>query len=139
MKWILAGCLVALVGALVACGDDDETADSDDERVSQIAGIAAAATYAYAATEGEGLLDYLPAEMAEKCTTDDIDRALADDPVPTGFKAVKDVEFDGDRATAIVVIMLEDGEEEQRWTFTREGDSWRVVELPSFSEEDCGG
>jgi hypothetical protein len=128
---------------LAACGDDDDSppAGTGDPRISQIGGVAEAATYAYAATFGEGLLDYLAANIAANCTKEDIKRALAEEPVPTGFKTIKDVTFDGDdRATATVVVITADGEREQEWSFIREGDdSWRIVEIPSLSEEDCAG
>ena len=142
MKKLLLICAVAAtVLAAVACGDDDDdTADGDgDPRISQIGGVAELATYAYAATRGEGLLDYLAANIAANCTKEDIKRALAEEPVPTGFKTVKDVSFDGDdRATATVVVVTADGDSEQEWSFIREGDdSWRIVEIPSLSEEDC--
>lgn len=134
--------LVAVVTLLVlaACADDDDSpAGTGDPRISQIGGVAEAATYAYAATRGEGLLDYLEANIAANCTKEDIKRALAEEPVPTGFKTIKDVKFDGDdRATATVVVITADGDREAEWSFIREGDdSWRIVEIPSLSEEDC--
>ena len=80
----------------------------------------------------------MASEIAANCTKEDIKRALADEPVPTGFKTIKDVKFDGDdRATAIVVLITSDGDKEVEWSFIREGDSWRIVEIPSLSEEDC--
>jgi len=133
--------LTMTAGLGVACGDDSENADEgSDERISQLAGLAAAATYAYAATDGEGLLDYVAANIAENCTNEDVTKALADQPAPTGFKAVKDARFEGDRATATVVVMTRDGEEEQEWRFIREGGgSWRIEQLASLSVEDCEG
>lgn len=140
MRLILAWCVVALVTAVAGCGgDDDDAPNQDDERINQIGGVAEAATYAYAATNGEGLLDYLAANIAEKCTREDVNRALTGEPVPIGLEEIKDVKFDGDRATATVVLTTRDGEEEQTWTFVREGgESWRIKELPPLSEEDCG-
>lgn len=131
---------MALIAALAACGGgDDDAPQQDDERISQIGGLAAAATNAYAATNGEGLLDYVAANIADNCSKEDINRALADQPVPTGLRAIKHVKFDGDRATATVVVTTREGEEEQGWTFIRErDDSWRIEKLPSLSEEDCG-
>ena len=133
--------VAATVLATVACGDDDDdsAAETGDVRISQIGGVAELATHAYAATRGEGLLDYLAANIAANCTKEDIKRALAEEPVPTGFKTIKDVVFDGDdRATATVVVITADGDREQQWSFIREGDdSWRIVEIPSLSEEDC--
>jgi hypothetical protein len=142
MKKLLLICAVAAtVLAMVACGDDDDddSTDGGDPRISQIGGVAEAATHAYAATLGEGLLDYVAANIAANCTKEDIKRALAEEPVPTGFKTIKDVSFDGDdKATATVVVITADGDVEQEWSFIREGDeSWRIVEIPSLSEEDC--
>jgi hypothetical protein len=50
------------------------------------------------------------------------------------------VTFDGDdRAKATVILKTEDGDLSQEWTFVREGeDSWRILETPSLSKEDCG-
>jgi hypothetical protein len=139
LRVILVVCALFAVAGLVACGgDDDDASNEDDERVSQIQGLASLATNAYAATLGEGLLDYVAADIAENCTKEDIKRALADQPVPTGLKGIKDVQFDGDRATGTVVLNTRDGEIEQEWSFIREGDdSWRIIKLPSLSEEDC--
>jgi len=125
---------------LGACGGDGDSSDgTGDPRISQIGGVAELATYAYAATRGEGLLDYVAANIAENCTKEDIKRALAEEPVPTGFRTIKNVKFDGaDRATALVVVITADGDVEQEWSFVREGDdSWRIVEIPSLSAEDC--
>ena len=142
MKLMTIACLLVAVIALAgACGGDDEDGspgDTGDPRISQIGGVAELATYAYASVGGEGLLDYLASQIAENCTKEDIKRALADEPVPTGFKTIKDVKFDGDdRATATVVLITSDGDKEVEWSFIREGDSWRIVEIPSLSEEDC--
>lgn len=132
--------LVAALVALAACGDDDDSAaDKGDPRISQIGGVAELATYAYAATKGEGLLDYVSSGIADKCTAVQIKEALADEPVPTGFRTIKDVKFDGeDAATATVVIITADGDKEVQWSFVREGeDSWRITEIPGLSEKDC--
>ena len=142
MKLLTTACLLVAVLALAgACGGDDEDSspgETGDPRISQIGGVAELATFAYASTGGEGLLDYLAEQIAENCTKEDIKRALADEPVPTGFKTIKDVKFDGDdRATATVVLITSDGDKEVEWSFIREGDSWRIVEIPSLSEEDC--
>lgn len=132
--------LTLIAGLGAACGDDNDNADEgSDERISQLAGLAAAATYAYAATDGEGILDYVAANIAENCTKEEVIKALAGQPVPTGFKAVKGARFDDDRATATVVVITRDGEEEQEWRFIREGsESWRIEQLASLSVEDCG-
>jgi hypothetical protein len=141
MRLTLIVCvLVSALAALAACGDDDDSdGNTGDPRISQIGGVAELATYAYAATEGEGLLDYVSSDIAENCTKDEVTEALADEPVPTGFRTMKDVKFDGeDRATATVVLITEDGDKEVEWSFVREGeDSWRIKEIPGLSEEDC--
>lgn len=138
---MLTGLALALMAGMgAACGDDKESVDKgSDERISQLAGLAAAATYAYAATDGEGLMDYVAANIAENCTKEEVIKALGDEPVPIGFKSIKDVQFDVARATATVVVMTRDGEEEQEWRFIREGaESWRIEQLASLSVEDCG-
>lgn len=141
MRLILLACvLVSALVVLAACGDDDDSdGDTGDPRISQIGGVAELATYAYAATEGEGLLDYVSADIAENCSEEEIKEALANEPVPTGFRTMKDVNFDGeDRATATVVLITKDGDKEVQWSFVREGeDSWRIKEIPGLSEEDC--
>ncbi|HET9476894.1 MAG TPA: hypothetical protein VFP63_05330 [Dehalococcoidia bacterium] len=131
---------VTLSGLTACGGDDDATPDDRDNRIGQITGVAEAATYAYAATNGEGLLDYLAADLAAECTKQDIERALAGEPVPTGFDTIQDVTFDGDdRASATVILKTAEGDRPQEWKFVREGDdSWRILEIPSLSREDCG-
>ena len=141
MRAVLLLLTAATLSGLAACGGgDDATPDDVDPRIGQISGVAEAATYAYAATSGEGLLDYLAADFAAECTKQDITRALAGEPVPTGFDTIEDVTFDGDdRASATVILKTEDGDLSQEWTFVREGDdSWRILETPSLSKEDCG-
>ncbi len=132
---------LGLVAVFAACGGDDDSApgDSGDPRISQIGGLAELATYAYAATNGEGLLDYLSSDMAKACTKEDITRALAGQPVPTGFKTIRDVKFEGDsNATATVVLITRDGDRDAVWSFVREGDSWRIASMPSLTKEECG-
>lgn len=137
-----AAALFALGVTLGACGDDDNggPAGTGDPRISKIGGIAELATNAYAAAGSEALLDYLSSGLLARCTEEDVKRALEDDPKPTGFKTIKGVKFDGDdRAIATVVLITREGDEEVEWSFVREGnDSWRIVEMPSLSEEDCG-
>lgn len=141
MRLTLVVCtLAATLVAVAGCGGDDDSAgDTGDPRISQIGGVAELATYAYAATEGEGLLDYVSSGIAENCTGAQIKEALADEPAPTGFLTVKDVKFDGeDAATATVVLITADGDKEVEWSFVREGeDSWRIKEIPGLSERGC--
>ena len=142
MRAVLLVCAVVTLSALAACGGDDDLAPGEtDARIGRISGVAEAATYAYAATGGEGLRDYLASDFAAHCTAADIKRALAQQPVPTGFKMIKDVQFGGEsKAKAMVVVKTANGEKEQEWSFVREGDdSWRILSMPSLSEGDCPG
>lgn len=139
---IVAGALLITALLSSACGDDDgSSASPGDERISQIGGLAELATNAFASSGSEALLDYLAQNIAENCTKEDIKRALAGHPIPTGFRTIKDVKFQGDdRASATIVLITRDGDREVQWSFIREGDqSWRIVQLPSLTEEDCAG
>ena len=129
--------LLAAIGALAAivsaCGNDE-----DDPRVGQIGGVSELATYAYAAAGPEGLYDYLSAEVAQRCPREQLVDALADEATPTGWRQIKDVEFDGeDRATATVILITRDGDRDVEWSFVDEGGSWRIVDMPGL--EKCGG
>jgi len=138
---MLAAALLALMLPMGACGDDEgDVAGTGDPRISKIGGIAEAATTAYAAAGAGAIADYLSSDLADKCTNEDIKRALADDVQPTGFKTIKNVRFQSDdRATATIVLITREGDKEVEWSFIREGDdSWRIVEMPGLSREDCG-
>ena len=142
MRLALVVAAAGLVTVLGGCGGGDDNAaasDTGDQRIKQIEGLVGLATNAYAATNGEGLLDYLSSDMAKTCTKEDVTRALEEQVVPTGVRAVKDVKFDGDSgATATVVLKTRDGDQNAVWSFVREGDSWRIVAMPSLTKEDCG-
>ncbi|HSP56000.1 MAG TPA: hypothetical protein VLS25_10480 [Dehalococcoidia bacterium] len=142
MRLALVVAAAGLVTVLGGCGGGDDNSapsDSSDQRIKQIEGLAGLATNAYAATNGEGLLDYLASDMAKACTKEDIMRALAGQTVPTGVQALKDVKFDGeDKASATVVLKTREGDRDAVWSFVREGDSWRIISMPSLTKEDCG-
>lgn len=140
MRMLLLLCAAGVLAPAAACGDEDDGADGTvDPRISQISGLAELATYAYAAAGGEGLLDYLAADMARNCSKDEIEGALAGQAVPTGFREIKNVSFEGiEEARATVVLTTAEGEEEQEWRFVREvNEAWRILEMPSLSVEDC--
>jgi hypothetical protein len=129
--------LMATIGALAAivsaCGGDE-----DDPRVGQIGGVSELATLAYASVGPQGLYDYLASEVIQRCPREELEQALADQVEPTGWRQIKDVEFDGeDRATATVILITRDGDQDVEWSFVDEGGSWRIVDMPGL--ERCGG
>jgi hypothetical protein len=130
---LFAGAAIA-VGA--GCGGDDS---SGDLRMSQIGGTAELAVYAYAAAGPSGLADYLARPLVEACSNEELEELLAGDPAPTGFRQLRDFRFEGDgRASVTVIFPTEEGDWESRWTFVREGaESWRIIEMPGLTEEEC--
>lgn len=121
--------------SLVACGGGDSDVPND-EQVRQITGVAELATNAYSAAGPEGLYDYLAKEVAEKCSTEAIARALEGQPIPEGFRGISDVRFDGSEATANVTQLFVDKERQVEWRFVLEDDTnWRLTHVPGL--EGC--
>jgi hypothetical protein len=122
--------LVALVGLTVACGDDD---DDDDPRQGQIGSVSENAVYAWIEDGPAGLYDYLAADVTAACTVEDVETALEGRAQPTDWRNTSGFEFSGeDAASATVTIVTADGDVEEEWSFTREGDSWRIASLPGL-------
>jgi hypothetical protein len=133
--WIFAALLLLAPLAVDACGDDDD--DDSDPRVGQIGALSETATYAWASSGVEGLYDYLSTDITDVCPVEDLVEELADRDQPTDWQQIKDVEFEGeDNATGIVIVVYESERREEEWSFTREGESWRVSRLPGL--ETCG-
>jgi hypothetical protein len=126
---------VTLPLALLACGGDAETSGDAEEVTRQLEGIAGLAVGAYATSGPVALLDYLSRDVLANCSANSIERAMADQPQPIGFREVKEVQTSGDEAKATVVITSEDGEEDQPWKFVRNETSWRIQEIPGL--ENC--
>ncbi len=124
----------AAAALAIACGGDEAT---DDPRASKIGAISENATYAYAEAGADGLYDYLAASVTGKCTAEEVQQDLDGQPVPTGWRQVKDIEFGSATATATVIVITADGDVEQEWSFAEEGDSWRITSIPGL--EDCAG
>ncbi len=128
--------LVLTIATISACGGDDDS--SGDERVGKIGGVAELATYAYASAGTDGLYDYLAPVVTEKCTKAQLADDLGAEPAPSGFRGMEDVKFDGDQATATVIQIFRDHDENVEWTFVETDDgSWRISGLPGL--EDCAG
>jgi hypothetical protein len=131
---------LAAVTMLVAPGcDDEDSADggADDERVRQVTGVAELAIGAYASAGPRTLADYLSSDAFAKCPSEDLEEALAGEKVPTGFREMKNVDFNGDSAEATIMIGTDDGDMEVVWTFVEEGEgSWRIDNMPEL--ENCG-
>lgn len=134
-RLVIVGAVLAIAPLLVAaCGDDDD----DDPNIGQIGSLSENATYAWAEDGPAGLFDYLAESVTGQCDVDAVASALEDDPIPTGWRQIKDTEIsaDGLTATATVIVITEDGDVEQDWTFAREGESWRITGVPGL--EECG-
>ena len=129
---------VALLAGLVflACSDDKPDLP-DDERARQINGLAELAANAYAVAGPVGLYDYLAPEVLDRCSSDQLADALAEEETPDGFRRLEDVTFDGNGARATVVQLFPDGERGSEWTFVSISDTtWRITSLPGL--ERCG-
>jgi hypothetical protein len=126
--------LVALAAvAYVGCDDGDDTLD--DPRRGEIGGVAELAIGAYASVGPEALADYMSQEALAACPQERLEDALADHPVPTGFRQLRKVEFDGDSATATIIISSRDGEQDIVWQYVDEDGSWRISDMPGL--ENC--
>jgi len=128
---LLTGFAVLVAGLASACGGDDSS-NSDDPRVGQIGGIAELATYAYAAAGADGLYDYLAPSVTERCSRQGLAQALQDIELPTGWRQIKDVGFEGDKATATVIFTTPSGDREVKWTFQQDSQGWRLLDLPGL-------
>jgi hypothetical protein len=117
---------------IAACGGDGVDTP-EDERARQISGVAELATNAYASAGAEGLYDYLASSVVSACSKQGLAQALADEPVPDGFKSIGEVTFDGSRATAKVTQVFGEEEREVEWSFAlEENDSWRLTNVPGI-------
>ncbi len=128
--------VIVAAASFAACGDDSPP--DSDVQVGRIGGIAALATYAYSSAGPEGLYDYLAPEVTARCSKEQLNKALGSDPLPTGFRQIKDVSFSGDnQAKGTVVLITKDGDKDAQWSFVREGhDTWRISQVPGL--ENCG-
>ncbi len=134
--WRLVALPVLVTGGLLlvtACSGGGDP----DQRVGQIGGVSELATYAYTDAGAEGLYDYLSEDVTHACTKEQVTEALAEHEQPTGWQQIKDVKFQSvDTATATVILTYNDERQEERWTFVREGTSWRIDIIPGL--ESCG-
>lgn len=126
---------VTAVPALSACEDDDSGGAADDPRRAEIEGVAALAVGAYASSGPIVFSDYLSEDALERCPADQLEAALGDQTVPTGFKELGDVEFDDDTAVATLVVSTDDGDQEIVWTYVDQDGHWRIEEMPGL--ENC--
>lgn len=128
----------ALGAAFAACGGGSDN-NANDPRVDQVGGEAELATYAYASAGTDALYDYLAPQVTAHCTKQQLAQALAGSPLPTGFKGIDSVKFDGDRATLTFTQFFKDQQQKVVWTWvpTATGQSsWRIIDLPGLSK--CG-
>jgi hypothetical protein len=125
--------MAALV--IAGCGDDEEDADADDPRRGEIGGVAELAIGAYASVGPEALADYMSAAALERCPASALNDALADQTVPTGFRQLKNVDFEGDRVTAMITISTREGEQDITWIYVQEDGNWRIDDMPGM--ENC--
>jgi len=135
VKAVLAAGIVAFSLVLMACGDDDGS-DADDPRRAEIGGVAGAAIGAYASVGPVALVDYMSQGALEVCSKDALRVALADQPVPTGFKQLEALDFSGDTASATITISTKDGEQDISWKYVEEDGNWRIADMPGM--ENCG-
>jgi major membrane immunogen (membrane-anchored lipoprotein) len=136
VKAALAGGILALSLFLVACGDGDDGSDVDDPRRREIGGVAQLAVGAYASVGPEALADYMSQGALDQCPKEQLQVALAEEPVPTGFKQLKAVDFNGDGASATITISTRDGEKDINWIYVEEDDNWRISDMPGLG--NCG-
>jgi hypothetical protein len=125
---------VAAALAMAACSSSNDTA-ADDPRRAQIGGVAELAVNAYASAGPEALYDYVSSAVTAKCSKQDLVAALQDETTPTAFRELKDVSFDGDKASATIIISTGDGEQDIVWTYLQDNGHWRISEMPGL--ESC--
>ncbi len=102
---------------LVACGDGDG-GSLEDEREREIAGVAELATNAYAAAGPVGLYDYLSPLVTKNCSMQGLKEALKNEPVPDGFRRLKNTSLEPQGVSTTVVQVIGQDEVEVRWTFS---------------------
>ena len=128
---LLAGFAALAAGLASACGGDDSA--SDDPRVGQIGGVAELATYAYAAAGAEGFYDYLAPEVTQRCSREGLIRAFQDMDLPTGFRGLEGVRFDGEKGRATVILIFGREDKKVQWAFVEAPDQgWRIAEAPGL-------
>jgi hypothetical protein len=136
MRRALLASLLTFPLLATACGDDEDAAAVDDPRRDEISGVAELAIGAYASVGPEALADYMSEDALQECPREQLQIALADEPVPTGFKQLKGVNFDGDTVQATITISTKDGDKDIDWTYVEEDGNWRISDMPGL--EECG-
>jgi hypothetical protein len=131
----LAAAIVAAAILLLACGGDGADSNADDPRRGEIGGVAELAIGAYASVGPEALADYMSQGALDRCPQDQLTEALADQPLPTGFKQLRDVDFNGETVTATITISTHDGEQDLTWVYVDENGNWRIDDMPGL--ENC--
>jgi hypothetical protein len=136
---------------LARCGGDDAPASSNltPEQTLQIAGVAELATNAWAAAGPEALYDYLDPQVAARCSKQALVTALADQPLPDGFRRIENVQAESHVVRVTVVQLFGDTERGIEWQFWPVGVRpsgatpqkedqlvWRIEYLPGL--EKCG-
>ena len=134
MKTLVA--TLAVVAALTWAGCDDSDDTLEDPRRGEIGGVAELAIGAYASVGPQALADYMSQEALTACPEEQLEDALADQPVPTGFRQLRKVEFEGDSASATIIISTRDGEKDIVWQYVDEDGNWRISDMPGL--ENCG-
>jgi hypothetical protein len=130
MRTLLQTATIAAMLTLAACSGDDD--DGGDQSAAQIGSLSENATYAYIDDGGAGLYDYLATSVTDQCSKDQVNDTFQDGPNVTGWRQIKDIELTGNDATATVIVIVDGEDENQPWTFAREGDSWRISSLPGL-------
>ncbi len=124
----------AVVALAAACGG---ASVPEDPRVREIGSVAEAATIAYAGSGPAGLYDFLAPQLTQRCSRDQFAQNLVDQEVPTGFRGLKKVEFEGDTVRVTVVLIVRDHDRDVEWAFKRgPQDAWYLTEVPGA--EKCG-
>jgi len=135
LKIILALAAIPVV-LLAACGDDDD--DGENPEIGRVGTASENAAVAYGDEGAEGLYEFLSADISEACTAEEVAEALSDESPVTGWRNTSDIEMDGDdRATATVIMITVEGDEDQDWSFVLEDGAWRVSAIPGL--EECTG
>ena len=135
--WIAPVICLAALAALTACGGDESEKDA---RVLAIESLSENAVDAWAADGPASLYNILHPTIKAECSAADFESALANQPRPTAWRSTKDITFLNDEksaATATVVVVVDDQDTEQPWSFELESNvRWRVSDLPGLS--GCG-
>ncbi|HSP56538.1 MAG TPA: hypothetical protein VLS25_13230 [Dehalococcoidia bacterium] len=106
----------------------------DSPRAQEMSAFIGAAASKY--SQGpDAFYDMISVFVQETCSRESFVRSVAGQPVPTTFKKLEDVSFDGDKAKAKILFVTTAGDKTIEWELVELGASWRIEHVPGM--ENC--